>query len=137
MLILVFWNLSFQKHILDLLTLSIPKVHVVRISWNFKKIWITNFYSHTRPSRPASIFCFYNFVIGGERERFLYLGIQYLRFIRLRIHFEASICYQFFRVFLNFTVCSSKAYLNVAQTHILIKGYVFPICREKLFFTVQ
>ena len=52
-------------------------------------------------------------------------------------HFEVSIRYWFFKMFLSFTICSNNAYLKVAQTCIFMKGNIFPHFREKVFLTNQ
>ena len=61
LLILVFWNLIFGKHIL-----SCWLYQYLRSRWyGSHEIFLKNyriiFCSHTRPGRPASIFCFLQF----------------------------------------------------------------------------
>ena len=64
-------KLNFQKTHTEFLTLSISQVQVVRISWNFKKIYrIIFFHTYVQAGLPEC-FVFYNFVRGGGRGRFL------------------------------------------------------------------
>ena len=99
-------KVNFRKTHTVLLTLSISQAQVVRISWNFKKIYRIIFCSHTRPGRSASMFCFFTILLEeGGGEGFYYLRIQLLWLLRLPFLVEASICSPFFRVFLSFTIC--------------------------------
>ena len=101
-----------------------------------KKVYRIIFCSDTPPGRPASMFCFLQFCQKrGGGEGFYYLRTQFLRFLRLPFLFEGSIFYPFFRVLLSFTISSNNANFKVVQTCTLMKGNVFPICRERFFST--
>ena len=91
--------------------------------------------THLQAGLPQC-FVFYNFVRrGGGGEGFYYLRTQFLRFLRLPFLVEGSIFYPFFRVLLSFTISSNNANFKVVQTCTLMKGNVFPICRERFFST--